>query len=90
MLPICFGEATKFSQFLLDSDKAYQVIAKLGQRTDTSDSDGEIVETREIEFTQQQLIEAIDSFRGEGQQIPSMFSALKHQGKPCLFSRMWG
>ncbi len=51
MLPICLGEATKFSQYLLDSDKRYRVIAKLGQRTDTSDADGRIVQERPVNFT---------------------------------------
>lgn len=82
MLPICLGEATKFSQFLLDSDKRYRVIARLGQRTDTSDADGQVISERPIDFTQAQLDAALDSFRGETQQIPSMYSALKHQGKP--------
>ncbi|HCH49911.1 TPA: tRNA pseudouridine(55) synthase TruB [Escherichia coli] len=82
MLPICLGEATKFSQFLLDSDKRYRVIARLGQRTDTSDAHGEIIQERPIEFTQQALDIALDSFRGETLQVPSMYSALKHQGKP--------
>ncbi|PMO41830.1 tRNA pseudouridine(55) synthase TruB [Vibrio sp. 10N.222.52.B12] len=82
MLPICLGEATKFSQFLLDSDKRYRVIAKLGERTDTSDSDGEIVETRPIDVDLAKLESCIDTFRGESDQVPSMFSALKYQGKP--------
>ncbi|MCL1138432.1 tRNA pseudouridine(55) synthase TruB [Shewanella pneumatophori] len=82
MLPICLGEATKFSQHLLDADKRYLVTAKLGQRTDTSDSDGEIVQTREINFTQEQLETALEHFRGETMQVPSMFSALKYQGQP--------
>lgn len=82
MLPICLGEATKFSQFLLDSDKRYRVIAKLGERTNTSDSDGEVVETRDINVTPELLDECIDKFRGESDQVPSMFSALKYQGKP--------
>ncbi|KJY82197.1 tRNA pseudouridine synthase B [Vibrio galatheae] len=82
MLPICLGEATKFSQFLLDSDKRYRVIAKLGQRTDTSDSDGEVVETRPVNVNLEQLEACIDKFRGESDQVPSMFSALKYQGKP--------
>ncbi|EEX93228.1 tRNA pseudouridine synthase B [Vibrio orientalis CIP 102891 = ATCC 33934] len=82
MLPICLGEATKFSQFLLDSDKRYRVIAKLGQRTDTSDSDGEVVETRPVDVSLDKLEECIDKFRGESDQVPSMFSALKYQGKP--------
>ncbi|XTZ38914.1 tRNA pseudouridine(55) synthase TruB [Salmonella enterica] len=81
MLPICLGEATKFSQYLLDSDKRYRVIARLGQRTDTSDADGQIVEERPITFTEAQLAAALESFRGETQQIPSMYSALKYQGK---------
>ncbi|MGR4988907.1 tRNA pseudouridine(55) synthase TruB [Vibrio rotiferianus] len=82
MLPICLGEATKFSQFLLDSDKRYLVIAKLGERTDTSDSDGEVVETRPIDVNLEKLEACIDTFRGESDQVPSMFSALKYQGKP--------
>ncbi len=81
MLPICLGEATKFSQYLLDSDKRYRVIAKLGQRTDTSDADGQIVQERPVNFTQAQLDAALDTFRGDIQQVPSMYSALKYQGK---------
>jgi len=81
MLPICLGEATKFSQYLLDSDKRYRVIARLGQRTDTSDADGVVVSERPLTFTAEQLAEALDSFRGETQQIPSMYSALKYQGR---------
>ncbi|WP_440866720.1 tRNA pseudouridine(55) synthase TruB [Symbiopectobacterium purcellii] len=82
MLPICLGEATKFSQYLLDSDKRYRVIARLGQRTDTSDADGNVVETRAVTFTEQALAEALERFRGTTQQVPSMYSALKHQGRP--------
>ncbi|CAM2899105.1 tRNA pseudouridine(55) synthase TruB [Vibrio mytili] len=82
MLPICLGEATKFSQFLLDSDKRYRVIAKLGERTNTSDSDGEVVETRPVDVNLENLEACIEKFRGESDQIPSMFSALKYQGKP--------
>ncbi len=82
MLPICLGEATKFSQFLLDSDKRYRVIAKLGERTNTSDSDGEVVETRPVNVNLEKLEACIDKFRGESDQVPSMFSALKYQGKP--------
>ena len=82
MLPLCFGEATKFSQFLLDSDKRYRVIAKLGERTNTSDSDGEVVETKPIKVDRGQLERCIAKFRGETDQIPSMYSALKYQGKP--------
>lgn len=82
MLPICLGEATKFSQFLLDSDKHYRVIAKLGERTNTSDSDGEVIQTRDVKVDRGQLERCIAKFRGETDQIPSMFSALKYQGKP--------
>lgn len=81
MLPICLGEATKFSQYLLDSDKRYRVIARLGERTDTSDADGKRVQTRPVTFTQADLDTALDSFRGDIMQVPSMFSALKHQGR---------
>ncbi len=82
MLPICLGEATKFSQFLLDSDKRYTVIAKLGERTNTSDSDGEVIQTRPVAVERDDLLEKIESFRGETDQVPSMFSALKYQGRP--------
>lgn len=82
MLPICLGEATKFSQYLLDSDKRYRVIARLGQRTDTSDADGQVVEERPVSFSAEQLATALENFRGETQQIPSMYSALKYQGRP--------
>lgn len=82
MLPVCLGEATKFSQHLLDSDKRYLVTAKLGQRTDTSDSDGEVVQTRPLEFTEAQLMSALEHFRGDTLQVPSMYSALKYQGQP--------
>ena len=61
MLPICLGEATKFSQYLLDSDKRYRVIARLGQRTDTSDADGQIVEERPVTFSAEQLAAALDT-----------------------------
>lgn len=85
MLPICLGEATKFSQFLLDADKSYEVTGKLGIRTTTSDADGEIVEIRDVAVAETQLMDALEQFRGPIKQIPSMFSALKHQGKPLYF-----
>lgn len=85
MLPLCFGEATKFSQFLLDSDKRYLVTAKLGVRTDTSDSDGEVVSTRAVNVSDAELLIALDTFRGDTEQVPSMFSALKHEGKPLYW-----
>ena len=82
MLPICLGEATKFSQFLLDADKRYLVTAKLGERTDTSDAEGQIVETREVKVKTPEILTALEQFRGEILQVPTMFSALKHNGKP--------
>ncbi len=82
MLPICFGEGTKFSQFLLDSDKRYRAVAKLGERTNTSDSDGEVIQTRDVKVSLGDLERAVARFRGETLQIPSMFSALKYQGRP--------
>ena len=82
MLPICLGEGTKFSQFLLDTDKTYQVTAKLGIRTTTSDADGEIVSEKNVDVSNERLAKALDSFRGTTQQIPSMYSALKYQGQP--------
>ncbi|WP_199609183.1 tRNA pseudouridine(55) synthase TruB [Flocculibacter collagenilyticus] len=82
MLPICLGEATKFSQFLLDTDKAYDVVAKFGERTTTSDSEGEVVETRDVTITKDDVLSKMESFRGPIKQVPSMFSALKYQGQP--------
>ena len=85
MLPLCFGEATKFSQFLLDADKRYITTAKLGQRTDTSDADGEIVEERPLpeNLTADQINDLLQQdFVGQITQVPSMFSALKHNGQP--------
>lgn len=82
MLPICLGEATKFSQFLLDSDKRYFVTAKLGERTDTSDAEGQVVETCEVNVLEADILAALPQFRGDILQVPTMFSALKHNGKP--------
>lgn len=83
MLPICYGEATKFSQFLLEADKKYVVEAKLGIKTSTGDAEGEVIVTRDVPPNLCHKIEKVlDSFRGEIQQIPSMYSALKFQGKP--------
>jgi len=83
LLPICLGEATKFSQFLLDADKRYQTTAQLGVRTDSSDADGKVVETKPCEHITVTDVEAqLPQFRGLISQVPSMFSALKHQGQP--------
>lgn len=83
MLPICFGEATKFSQYLLEADKEYYVEAKLGVRTTTGDAEGSIVATRPVpENIAVNLEQALNNFRGEIEQIPSMYSALKFKGRP--------
>ncbi|MDF1758189.1 MAG: tRNA pseudouridine(55) synthase TruB [Legionellaceae bacterium] len=83
MLPICFGEATKVSQFLLDADKRYTVTALLGVETNTLDAMGEIVATvSDFSISEQQILEVISGFIGDITQIPPMFSALKHQGQP--------
>lgn len=83
LLPVCLGEATKFSQVLLDADKRYFTTAKLGARTTTCDAEGEVVESGSVEgITQAQLEAALAQFTGEIAQVPSMFSALKHNGQP--------
>jgi tRNA pseudouridine55 synthase len=82
LLPICFGEATKFSMGLLDADKTYRATVRLGQTTTTGDAEGEILETREVDVNEAQAQTALAEFVGNIQQIPPMYSALKHQGKP--------
>jgi tRNA pseudouridine55 synthase len=82
LLPICFGEATKFSVGLLESDKTYRARIKLGQTTTTGDAEGEITASFEVTVSEAQVQEALQGLRGEIQQLPPMHSALKHQGKP--------
>lgn len=83
MLPIALGEATKFSQHLLDADKTYSVTMQLGVRTTTSDAEGEIISTCDVPpLSITDIDSAFDAFRGTINQIPSMFSALKHNGVP--------
>ena len=83
VLPLCFGEATKFSQYLLNADKRYRSTFRLGMTTDTSDADGEtLTEVDARAVTREQVEEALEQFRGEISQIPSMYSALKHNGTP--------
>ena len=83
MLIICFGEATKFSQYLLDADKTYEVHAKLGEKTTTGDAEGEIVTRQSVPtFSKNEIEKVLENFRGEIRQIPSMYSAIKYQGKP--------
>eukprot|EP00668_Euglena_longa_P043068 GGOE01057064.1.p1 GENE.GGOE01057064.1~~GGOE01057064.1.p1 ORF type:complete len:479 (+),score=111.74 GGOE01057064.1:53-1489(+) len=82
MLPICFGRATKLAQILTDSDKTYIVKAKLGERTDTQDQSGQVIARRPVELTLAMVEQALEQFRGEIQQVPPMFSALKRDGVP--------
>ena len=82
MLPLCFGEATKVSGFLLDADKGYRAELLLGQTTDSGDADGEVIDTAEVPSLDRAALEPVlDRFRGSIDQIPPMFSALKHNGK---------
>jgi tRNA pseudouridine55 synthase len=82
LLPLCFGEATKVSGFLLDADKDYHVTCRLGERTTTADAEGDVIETRPVEGISAQLLrEVLGDFVGEIEQIPPMYSALKHKGE---------
>lgn len=83
VLPLCFGEATKISQFLLDSDKRYRTVVRLGIRTDSADSEGSVISERPLTgIAQGHLEEALMAFRGDIEQTPPMYSALKHNGTP--------
>ena len=82
LLPICLGEATKVSGFLLDADKHYWVSCRLGVRTATADAEGEVLETRPVDaVTEKRLREVMEDFRGAIEQIPPMYSAVKHRGQ---------
>ena len=83
VLPLCFGDATRFSRYLLESDKKYTARVVLGVSTDSGDADGKVVRERPVgRLTKAALDKALDAYRGEIQQVPSMFSAIKHQGQP--------
>lgn len=82
LLPLCFGEATKFSHFLLDADKSYRAWIKLGITTTTGDAEGEVVNVSPVSLTREQIEVALARFTGSIAQVPPMYSALKHQGKP--------
>lgn len=83
VLPLCFGEATKFSQFLLEADKRYRVTVQLGVATETGDADGAVRETRPVPaLGDAELEKALAAYRGEIQQTPSMYSARKVDGQP--------
>lgn len=83
LLPLCFGEATKVSGFLLDADKYYLATCKLGVKTTSADAEGDVVETRAVEnYSKKQINSAIKHFIGDIEQIPPMHSALKVNGQP--------
>ena len=82
LLPLCFGEATKFAQDLLDADKTYETIVHLGITTNTGDTEGEAIETKPVDVTREQIDAVLAQFRGDILQVPPMYSALKRDGKP--------
>ncbi len=83
LLPICFGEATKFGAQLLDADKTYRVTVRLGERTSSADRESDVIERRELPpYSAQQLEKALSEFPREYAQVPPMHSALKQDGKP--------
>lgn len=83
VLPLCFGEATKVSQFLLDADKRYHTVLQMGVRTTTADVEGEVISVRDASgLCEADIQRALAQFRGDIEQTPPMYSALKHQGQP--------
>lgn len=82
LLPVCFGEATKFGYALLDADKTYRATIKLGRVTTTGDAEGEVVSESPVAVTQSDVDAVLEKFRGAIKQIPPMHSALKRDGKP--------
>lgn len=82
LLPLCFGEATKFAQDLLDADKTYETIVHLGITTNTGDTEGETIATAAVDVTRAQIDAVLEQFRGDILQVPPMYSALKRDGKP--------
>ncbi len=83
MLPVCFGEATKFCQYLLDADKCYEVTGLFGTKTNTGDATGEVIaEEQDVVVSADKLEQVLATFLGSIKQVPPMFSALKHQGQP--------
>jgi len=82
LLPVCFGEATKFTVALLDANKGYRATIRLGQRTHTGDAEGEVIEMRPVAVEKAQVLAVLARFMGESRQLPPMHSAIKHLGKP--------
>jgi tRNA pseudouridine55 synthase len=81
MLPLCFGEATKFAQYGLDADKCYAVTARFGSRTTTGDAQGEVIQEFDTPISLTEILLQLPKFEGDSLQTPPMYSALKHQGK---------
>lgn len=82
VLPLCFGEATKFSRYLLDADKSYTALIQLGVTTDTGDAEGEVLEQRPVTCDEAGVEAVLPGFRGDIMQVPPMYSALKKDGQP--------
>jgi tRNA pseudouridine55 synthase len=82
LLPLCFGEATKFSADLLEADKTYQTVVHLGVSTNTGDTEGEVIQTRQVDVNEAQIHAVLEQFKGDILQVPPMYSALKRDGKP--------
>jgi len=82
LLPLCFGEATKFSADLLDADKTYEAVLKLGVTTDSGDAEGRVVASAAVDVTENDIFRVLPMFTGDLQQIPPMHSALKRDGRP--------
>ncbi|MEQ1667545.1 MAG: tRNA pseudouridine(55) synthase TruB [Sulfuriferula sp.] len=82
LLPLCFGEATKFSQYQLEADKTYHALLQLGVTTTTGDPEGEVLQTMPVNLSAQAIHTVVAGFVGDIMQTPPMYSALKHQGKP--------
>ena len=83
LLPVCMGQATRISRFLINSDKTYRALIMLGTRTSTGDKEGEIIETcsSDVSTNTAYIVKVLKSFIGEQKQIPPMYSALKHNGE---------
>lgn len=82
LLPLCYGEATKFSHYLLDADKTYRAVMQLGVSTTTGDPEGAVRSTRAVDVGCDEVLAVLSRFLGDIEQIPPMHSALKHQGRP--------
>ncbi len=82
LLPVCFGEATKLSGFFLSADKRYHAVFQLGVATETGDSEGAVVRRADVDVGDDEIERVMDGFRGDFEQIPSMYSAIKKDGKP--------